>query len=169
MLKLIISDYWRIRLILDDFRNQVLKGLVFLKDEEYRLSISVLDVTKCCSILFLVRKSQFMLLYKIVLIVVNVTQSKDSILLMSAHSLAVNIDAFFIVFDEVSFLDKFVEVFSSFGIYEGFILNIIWKVHFRLIHVIKAHWLAFSQYSCLLSIQNIIRMGENLKSNIFIT
>ena len=54
-----------------------------------------------------------MLLYKIVLIVINVTESKDAILLMSAHSLAINVDAFFVVFNKVSFLDEFIEVLSS--------------------------------------------------------
>ena len=98
-----------------------------------------------------------MLLYKIVLIVINVTQSKDAILLMSAHSLAVNVDAFFVILNQVSFLDEFIEVFSSFGINKRFVLNVIWKVHFRLINVIKTHRFAFSQYSCLLSVQNIVR------------
>jgi len=57
-----------------------------------------------------------MLLYKIVLIVVNMTQSKDAILLMTAHFLAVNVNTFFVIFNEVAFLNKFIEIFSAFGI-----------------------------------------------------
>lgn len=88
--------------------------LVVTESKENGANVSVLDISELCAILFLFGKSELMALNCLLLVVLNRSETHDSSLGVTFHSLLVDVEGGLGVLLQVSLLNEVLQVFTAF-------------------------------------------------------
>ena len=128
-----------------DFSDFIFDVIMSFESEKHRFGVSILRIDQTSSIFKLFLQSEFVLLNKIFLVVLNASESKDTMLYVVSHLHLVDVDSFLLILFDILFFNELLE--SVITLLVDFLwvrVLFLWHCDFRLHNVQEAHWISFS-------------------------
>ena len=92
-----------------DFSDFIFDVIMSFESEKHRFGVSILRIDQTSSIFKLFLQSEFVLLNKIFLVVLNASESKDTMLYVVSHLHLVDVDSFLLILFDILFFNELLE------------------------------------------------------------
>ncbi len=142
--------------------------LVLSESQEDGTSIGVLNIGQLGAVFFLLGKCVFMFFYTVLFVVLDTSQTHDTLLGVLFAGLLVNVESGYLVLNQISFLNKILKRVTALDVNRIVVgVDVFCKVDLGFVAMYEAHLVVAADHSGFLGVDGIVLRANDFL-NVFL-